>query len=146
LFVVPYFANCCILCIFENFLFWLVFWIFTIFEKFPFWLVFVLSCQQVWQELNLRPNSPRQDSSLRPHTKQRPPTVHPTTLHSLFPPNHTLPTPPRTHLSHPLPHTHTLNKFFLHPCSPNIPLRVHWHGLSRAANTECESPTLALHQ
>jgi len=72
----------------------------------------------VRQELNLRPNSPRQDSSIRPHTNQRPPTVHPTTLHSPFPRNHTLPTPPRTHLSHPPPHRHTLKDYFF---STNVP-------------------------
>jgi len=59
---------------------------FTIFEKYSFWLVFVLYCLQVWQELDFRPNSPPQDSSLRPQSNQRPPTVHPTTLHSPFPP------------------------------------------------------------
>ena len=69
-------------------------------------------------------NSPCQDSSLHPHINQRPPTLHPTTLHSPFPLNHTLPTPPRTHLSYPPPHTHTLDQKFLHLCSPNIPLRV----------------------
>jgi len=69
-------------------------------------------------------NSRCQDSSLRPHTNQRPLTLHPTTLHSPFPPNHTWPTPPRTHLLHPPPHTHTLDEKFLHLCSRNIPLRV----------------------
>jgi len=34
---------------------------------------------------------------------------HPMTLHSPFPPNHTLHTHPRTHLSHPPPYTHFLH-------------------------------------
>ena len=71
-----------------------------------FWSFFTVLLQ-IWREINLRPNS-RQDNLLRPHTNKRPPTTHPTTLHSPCPPNHTLPTHPRTHLSHPPPHNHTL--------------------------------------
>ena len=69
-------------------------------------------------------NSPREDSFLRPYTNQQQPTVHPTTLCSPFPPNHTLLTPPHTHFSHPPPHPHTLDENFLLLSSPNIPLRV----------------------
>ena len=47
------------------------------------------------------------DTSLRPHINKRPPTDHHTTLCSPLPPNHTLPTHPGTHLSHPPPHNHT---------------------------------------
>ena len=43
----------------------------------------------------------------RPHINKRPPTDHCTTLHSPLPPNHTLPTHPGAHLSHPPPHNHT---------------------------------------
>jgi len=35
-------------------------------------------------EINLRPNSRRPDTSFRQHTNKRPPTAHPTTLHSPF--------------------------------------------------------------
>ena len=69
-------------------------------------------------------NSPRQDTSLRPHTNKRPSTVHPTTLHSPIPLNHTLHTHPRTHpftsQSHP---PHSVKWIFVLWCSPNIPLR-----------------------
>ena len=122
-FVVPYFANFWIVCIFENFLLWLVFWIFSPFsEKFSFWLLFVLSCQQVRQELNLRPKlaAPRLLSS---------PTHVPATTHT-SPHNTTLPLPTQPHpansaphLSHPPPHTHPRWKFS-QPLFPNIPLRV----------------------
>ena len=88
---------------------------------------------QIWQEINLRPTSPRQGTSLRPHTNKRPPTVHPTTLHSPFPPNHTLPTHHGIHLSHPplalsTPQSHPphgIKETFVQLCSPNIPLKVH---------------------
>jgi len=67
------------------------------------------------------------NSFLRPHTNQRPPKVHPTTLHSPLPANRSLSTPPRTNLSHPPPHNHTLHtawtKNVCSILSPNITLR-----------------------
>ena len=119
---------------FREFLVMFSFLDFHHFREFSFWLVFVLSCQQINPRKKERKKGlagtkfaaklAGQDSSLRPHTNQRPPTVHPTTLLSPFPPKHTLPTPPRTHLSHLPPHPHTLNEIFLHVCYPNIPFRV----------------------
>ena len=56
------------------------------------------------------------------------------------------PLAPSTPQSHP---QHSVKKkTFVQLCSPNIPLRVHWHGLRQAADTdsECGSPTLALYQ
>ena len=50
--------------------------------------------------------APTHFTSLRPHPNKRPPTVHRTTLDSSFPPNHTLPTHPRTHPLNPLPPHH----------------------------------------
>jgi len=100
--------------------------------------------------INLRPSPPRQDTSFRPHTNKRPPASHPTTLHSNFTRNHTLPTHPRTQLSHPH-HNHTLHtalKKLLLNCVPQIFLSESYpHRPNRCVETsECESPTLALHQ
>ena len=71
-------------------------------------------------------STPRRFNSLGPNPNKRPLTVHPTTLDSSFPPNHTLPTHPRTHPSRPPPHNHTPHtelKNFCSICSPNIPLK-----------------------
>ena len=39
-----------------------------------------------------------------------------------------------------------MKETFVCLCSQDIPLRVHWHGLRRDGDTECESQILALHQ
>jgi len=66
------------------------------FEKFSFCLLFVLSCQQVWQGLNLRPKltAPRLLSS---------PTHKPATTHS-SPQNTTLPNPTQPQPTNSAPH------------------------------------------
>jgi len=96
---------------------------------------------QIWRELHLRPNSPYQDTSLRPYPNKRPPTTHRTTLRSPFPPNHTLPTHPNTHLLHPASHDHTLPIKLQFNVSQMIlstsfytALEVNFHGRVRVLN------------
>ena len=74
---------------------------------------------------------------------------HPMTLHSTFPPNHTLPAHPRTHISHPHPSITPSIPRARKICSivfPNFSSQSRLHGLRRAIDTECESRTLALYQ
>jgi len=156
LFVVPYFANFWILCIFENFSLCLVFWIFTIFENsrsgwFLFCLVSRLTQERkkerkVWQELNLQPNSlaktplfaHTQTSDHRQFTPQPySPHSHPSTPYQLRP-------APTSRTFHP---THTPSMKFFFMSVPQIFLSEFVQiPVRESALRECEFPTLALYQ
>jgi len=106
--------------------------VFLSFSLFCFSTIFLSVLLQIWREMNLRPDyaAPRHFSELTHiQATSHSSTSHPMTLHSPFPPNHTLPTHPCTHLSHPPAHTHTLppyglSDFFVQLCSRNILRRL----------------------
>jgi len=108
-------------CGFPDFLFfWRDLWVIlvlcisSLFEKFSLcrFPPFSRNCRSGWFLFceGTLGTTPRRFNSLGPNPNKRPLTVHPTTLDSSFPRNHTLPTHPHTHSSHTPPHNHTLDK------------------------------------
>jgi len=111
--------------------------VFLIFSLFCFSTIFFSVLLQIVREINLRRNSPREDTSLRPHTIMRPPTTHLTIL--CTPPSYPttpyllIPTPTSRTPHHTITPSTQRERDFSSNCVPQIFLSEKLpHGLTAA--------------